>query len=146
MEYRIKVFVDTNVLVDYLLPDRLRHQQAVELFELILAVKIEAAFSTQSMLDAMYICRNQEKCPEEMLRRSLQCLLSCTNASYVHPSALGQALKDPSPDVEDSAHIAFAYDECCDVIITNDKNLLSREVPKPMLVMTPEAFVDKCRA
>lgn len=146
MESRIKVFVDTNVLVDYLLPARFHHRQAVELFELILAVKIEAAFSTQSMLDAAYICRNQKDCPENLMREILLGLLSCTNASYVHPSALGQALKDPDPDVEDSAHIAFAYDECCDVIITNDKKLLSREVPRPMLVMTPEDFVDKCRA
>lgn len=30
--------------------------------------------------------------------------------------------------------------------ITNDKAFLAREVPRPMQVMTPQDFVNRCRA
>lgn len=146
MENKIKVMVDTNVLLDYLIPSRKGHEAALALFELILAVKVEAAFSTQSVMDAVYVGRKEKEVPEKEIRSVLYHLLCRTNAGTIDTLSARQALLEEHPDVEDSAHIAFAYDECCDVIITGDSGLLAREVPRPMKVMTPEEFVDKCRA
>ena len=64
MENRIKAFIDTNILLDYMIPSREGHDVVVNLFSLILTAKIEAAFSTQSILDAVYIGRKLPDFPE----------------------------------------------------------------------------------
>ena len=140
-----KVFVDSNVLLDYMIPSRKGHDVVVNLFSLILTGKIEASFSTQTILDVVYIGRRQLDFPEGF-RETLIYLITRTNASYIDTWDVKSALKDPNPDIEDSAQISFAYSQCCDVIVTRDKKLLSREVPKPIRVMTPEDFVNNCRA
>lgn len=144
--FKTKAFIDTNILVDFVDPHRPGHQAAQDVFQLIFSNKVEAAVSTQSILDVVYIGRRSGVESGRKAKETLLHVLAHTNIQNIDSLQTSVALKDPDPDVEDSAHIAFAYDECCDVIITNDKKLLSREVPKPMLVMTPEAFVDKCRA
>ena len=96
---RTKVMVDTNVLVDYLIPTRECHAAALDLFSLIWAVRIEAAFSTQSMLDAAYVCRRQSASPG--FRHVLLELLHRTNASYIDTGDMSQALRDPNSDIED---------------------------------------------
>lgn len=144
--HRIKVFVDTNVLLDYLIPSRNFHRQAVDLFILILTTQIEASFSTQSMLDVVYIGCKYNDFPQESLRNTLAELLVRTNSGAIDPFDLKSALLDVDSDIEDSAQIAFAYNQCCDVIVTNDRKMLGRKVPAPMTIMTPEDFVGRCRS
>ena len=74
MENRIKAFIDTNILLDYMIPSREGHDVVVNLFSLILTAKIEAAFSTQSILDAVYIGRKLPDFPEAF-RETLGALL-----------------------------------------------------------------------
>ena len=145
MENRIKAFIDTNILLDYMIPSREGHDVVVNLFSLILTAKVEAAFSTQSILDAVYIGRKLPDFPEAF-RNTLIHLLNRTSSGYIDTFDVKSALEDSNPDIEDSAQISFAYSQCCDVIVTKDKKLLSREVPSPMRVMTPEDFVNACRA
>jgi len=142
---RVKVFVDTNVLVDYVLPERPRHEQAKVLFGLILKAQTEAGISTQSILDAAYIARKSPGFSRNSFRATVQEIMLRTNVESIHYYDLKDALKDSHDDLEDNAQIAFAYSQACDVLVTNDQQLLSREVPKPMKVMTPEAFVNCCR-
>ena len=144
--YRIKVFVDTNVLLDFVDPDREKHRIAREVFHLIYSNKVEAAVSTQSILDVVYLGRKTNSVSHKELRDAMLFLLTHTNSGYLDTFDLSTALKDPHTDIEDNAQISFAYNQCCDFIITNDKKMLSREVPKPMQVMTPEEFVNNCRA
>ena len=73
-------------------------------------------------------------------------LMDHVNVSYVDSFDVKTGLRDACPDIEDSAQISLAYSQCCDIIVTADKELLSREVPRPMKVMTPEEFVNNCRA
>ena len=140
-----KVFIDTNILLDYLIPARVNHEAVLNLFSLILSGEIEASFSTQSMLDAVYV-GNKHPGFIKNYRETLIALINRTNASYIDTWDMNTALMDPDPGIEDSAQISFAFNQCCDFIITNDKKMLSREVPKPMKVITPEEFVNNCRA
>ena len=146
MENRIKAFIDTNILLDYFQQDREGHVIATELFNLVYHGQVEAAINTQSVLDAAYVCRKHPSYIASLFRESARYMLDRTNASYIDPFDVKSALDNPNSDIEDSAQISFAYSQCCDVIVTKDKNLLSREVPSPMLVMTPEDFVNACRA
>lgn len=143
---KIKVFVDTNVLLDFIIPSRPGHSAATDLFTLILASKIETAFSIQSFLDASYICRRYDGFSEAAFRKTLSELLIRTNVANIDTFDLSTAIKDSNEDMEDNAQIAFAYNQCCDIFLTGDKGLFSRKLPSPMRVMTVEEFVGNCRA
>ena len=146
MENRIKAFIDTNVLLDFFQKERARHTIATELFNLVYQGQIEAAISTQSILDAAYVCRRHPAYVASFFRESARYMMDRVNSGYIDPSDVKSALEDSNPDIEDSAQISFAYSQCCDVIVTSDKKLFAREVPSPMQVMTPEDFVDHFRA
>lgn len=144
--FKTKVFIDTNVLVDFVDQDREKHRIARDVFHMIYSNVVEAAVSTQSILDVAYLCRKSESVSIKDLRNAMLFLLNHTNSGYLDTFDLSEALKNPHADIEDSAQISFAYNQCCDIILTNDKKMLSREVPSPMKVMTPEEFVNSCRA
>ena len=69
------------------------------------------------------------------------------SASSGPPSSFAEVelLQEPDSDLEDNAQLAFALDQCCDVVLTHDRDLLTRSVPAPLLLLTPEAFLEKCR-
>lgn len=141
-----KVFVDTNILIDYFLPSRQYHQEAQELFGLLLTSKVEAAISVQSILDAAYVLRKSKELTGADFRQLTGALINRINTDSISTFNLREALQDEHPDLEDNAQIAFAYDQCCDVLLTNDRDLLSREAPSPMKIMTPEEFLSHCWA
>ena len=141
-----KAFIDTNILVDFILPERPKHAVARDVFNLIYSHYVEASISTQSILDAAYICRRSLNFNPDSFREAIMYLIDHTNVGYVDSFDMKTGLRDACPDIEDSAQISFAYSQCCDIIVTADKELLSREVPRPMKVMTPEEFVNNCRA
>ena len=136
--------MDTNVLIDYILPSRQYHKEALALFALVLNNKVEAAISVQSILDAAYVLRKE--LTGMNFRQLTDALINRINTDSISTFNLREALQDEHPDLEDNAQIAFAYDQCCDVLLTNDRDLLSREAPSPMKIMTPEEFLSHCRA
>lgn len=142
----MKVFVDTNVLIDFLKPSRDGHALALDCFHVLLDGKVDAAISTQSMLDAAYVCSKEKDFDGSHFRETVEMLTSRTNVNAIDFFNIRTALRDPNPDIEDSAQIAFAYENVCDYIITNDAKLLSRPLPEPLKAMTPEEFINCCRA
>jgi len=143
--FRLKVFVDTNVLLDYLVASREMHASATDLFSIILSSSIEAAFSTQSMLDISYIGKKYKGFNLDIFRKAMNELLARTNVSSIDCFDMRLALQDPEIDLEDNAQIAFAHAQKCDIIVTNDRKLLSRALPAPMIAMTTEDFLSHCR-
>lgn len=141
-----KIFVDTNILVDFFLPERPKHAISRDVFHLIFSHYVEAAISTQSILDAVYICEKSSNFNPESFRETMLYIVEHTNISYLDFFDVKTGLMDACSDIEDSAQISFAYNQCCDFIVTADKEMLRREVPRPMKVMTPEEFVNHCRA
>ena len=142
----VKVFIDTNVLIDLLVPSRKGYNCATELFTLVFDSNIEAAISTQSILDAIYAGQKYPEVDMASLRTKLENLTLKTNIGQVNSFDVRSALRNPNPDIEDSAHISFAYDQVCDFFITNDQKLLNRKLPSPLKAMTPEQFVNCCKA
>ena len=143
--FKLKVFVDTNVLLDYLVASREMHASATDLFSIILSSSIEAAFSTQSMLDISYIGKKYNGFNLDLFRKAMNELLARTNVSSIDSFDMRLALQDPEIDLEDNAQIAFAHAQKCDIIVTNDRKLLSRALPAPMVAMTTEDFLSHCR-
>ena len=142
----VKAFIDTNILLDFLLPGREKHADARAIFNLIEEHRIEALMTTQSLLDAAFIGRNGNPGFLPVFRNTMLHFLQRTNVTAIDTFQLEDALRDPSPDLEDSAQISCALGECCDIFLTNDRGILSRTFPSPMQAMTAGDLLDRCRA
>lgn len=140
----VKVFVDTNVLVDFLVSSRAGHKSSLALFNLILSHKIEGVISVQSIIDAAYICRRSPSYDDAVFRSAIDMLISRMNVDSISTFDVRDAIGNQDLDIEDSSHISFAYDQVCDYIVTNDNHFLSRDLPVPIVAITTEEFVSKC--
>ena len=141
----VKVLIDTNVLVDFVTPTRKNHIAARELFQMVLTNQLEGVISTQSILDAAYICRKEPTYNEKDFRRTIAMLLNRVNSEAIDPFIIRSAINNPDSDIEDNAMVSFAYDQVCNYIITNDKQLLSRPLPYPLMSLNTVDFVEMCK-
>ena len=140
----IKAFIDTNILIDFLNQGREDHTTAVHILDLICKHKIEGLITTQSIIDAAFVCRRCEGYDEDVFRATILRLLGKINLGYLNYFHIKTALADNNKDLEDNAQIANAEDESCDVFLTHDKKLLSRPKRKYMQIMTPKEFLSRC--
>lgn len=141
----VKVFIDTNILIDFFLPERKDYEIAAEVFTMILDGSFEAAISTQSILDTIYVCQKSKNADMVSMRSKMSSLTLRTNIGQIDSFEIRDALENQNPDIEDNAQISFAYDQVCDIFLTNDRKILSRKLPEPMIAMTPSDFVDRCK-
>lgn len=144
MSRRIKVYLDTNVLLDVLSKEKRPGSEASDIiFQAIRSGIFEGELCTQSFLDASYIiCRgkNSPQLTEKMLR-----LMDYINIDAIDSFQIRQALVNSKGDFEDDAQYACAYDGGCDVIITNDQDFIKKYEgeDQPIQFFTPEEFVTK---
>lgn len=141
---RIKVFLDTNVLLDVLAEDD-RPQKAASLaiFHAIRSSRIEAVLTTQSIIDASYILHKQNK-DADYYGRVLR-MYQFINIDYLNSFDVRDACLHPTGDFEDDALYARAVDTCCDVFVTNDRKLRERRSSNEdqILFLSPEEFINK---
>jgi len=139
-QMRDKVFLDTNVVLDLLLPERNSYYVSA-ILTAIKQHRLEGQMSTQSILDAKYASRKQQVSQEDFAA-FYQDLRRYINFGSVDPQDVDWAFEHYSGDLEDDAQYASAYDACCDFFITRDRKLQERNTPMcPMTVITPEEFV-----
>ncbi len=141
---RIKVFLDTNVLLDMLVTSRDPQKNAQSIITAVKKCLLDAQVSTQSIIDVCYSARRQ-KLEDSIFMSFLKDIRRYVNISPIYATDLDWAMENYSGDFEDDAQYACAYDGCCDFFITNDKELLKRNGTSPMVVMSPGDFVAKMR-
>lgn len=140
----MKAFLDTNILLDILIPERPAHEESLLVLRLAKERKLELQVSTQSLTDTEYIlARDRNSFPvfTEMVRWMLNHAIVDGPDSF----HLRDALEGYTGDFEDDLHYAFAWDHACDVILTNDHGFIRRKNSGAILMMTPEEFVGKMR-
>ena len=140
----MKIFLETNILLDLLVAARPSADASATVMDEIVKSRIDIYVTTQSIVDIYYIARSYSVSKAEIDNLSLW-LLNHTNVRSLDLFDLKLALEDPHPDFEDNAQIARAEDQRCDVFLTSDKKILSRDIDS-MLVMTPEQFVERMRS
>ena len=145
MNQKPKVFIDTNILLDVMLPREPGCYSASELLNASRAGIIQAIVSTQSILDAAYTVKKSG-----MDFFSFKNLWSCIRESLLIEAIdwidLAWAMEHYTGDFEDDAQFASAYNSCCDYFITRDKKLLKMNGDEyPICVMTAEDFVAKMK-
>lgn len=139
-----KAFLDTNLIIDFLDDTREGHASASQILELIIKHKIEGLITTQTIIDAAYVCRKYSTYDDKLFRETIQNLLFKINLGYLDYFNIKTAFRDTNKDIDDNAMIAHAEDACCDVFLTQDKKLLSRPKRPVMLIMTPQDFLSRC--
>ena len=137
----MRAFLDTNILMDILVQERKSAAASTMIFEQVKNGKLEAFASTQSITDMYYIA-SQFNVTKMDTDRFTQWMLAYVNVRPVYESCIRSALKMENVDFEDNALLASAELEQCDVFVTNDKKILSRDNLGQLKALKPERFVE----
>lgn len=134
----MRVFVDTNVLVDLLDNSRECFIQSATIFEAAKEGYLDVCISSQSVTDCAYIARKK---PQGIFKNAICRILPFVDVLPIKKEHLSMAVSSACPDFEDAAQIACAEDSLCEVIVTSN---IAHFSPYTILtVLSPKEFVKK---
>ena len=132
-----KLFLDTNVLLDTVLPDRPSQDASRRVLALCGREGYRVMVSSLSLVNLAYVLRKnqgQERAAVVVARLFRECgVLSLSDMNVYN------ALRSACPDFEDAMQISCADLGDCDCIITNNTKHFRGFAPMP--VFTPEEFL-----
>ncbi len=139
----MKLFLDTNVLLDTMLPSRSHQEPTFTLLNMPFIHRWDCriCISILTLANTAYIARKIVGIDEVKMR--LKTIIDSYHISPMGDQCLYTALRSSSPDFEDALQIAAAENDACDVIITHDKKHFTGHTCLP--VYTPEEFLARCR-
>ena len=115
----IKALLDTNVLIDYIVPYRPGSECARRIIEAAGSSRFEAIVSAGSLKDVYYLVRKHAS--DEVARACLSALMDLAEVAAVDRTACALALKSSEPDFEDGIVRVLAETGGADFIVTRDK-------------------------
>jgi predicted nucleic acid-binding protein len=136
-----KIFLDTNIIIDYLIENRPEHKSAVELFEKIIeeetyAYTSETVINTSSYLLAKYIQAKKLKTILDEMLHFVHILQSNNNTFH-------RAYLLENNDLEDSVLYQIALENEIDYFVTSDVGLSKKLHSKKLPVINAEYFLKK---
>lgn len=132
----MRVFLDTNIIIDLLDNSRKGCMSAALIFEAAKEGFLDVCVSAQSITDCAYIARKK---PLVVFRSAISRILPFVDVLPLTKDHLAKASSASCPDFEEAALIACAEENLCDVIITsNTKHFKDFTFIK---VHTPKEFV-----
>lgn len=136
----MKVFVDTNVVVDFLGKRDPYFNDAAIIFEMGKQRKIDVIVSSLTIVNCAYILRKQFS--NEVTLAKIGDFCQMLELSSIDRSVILNALSLQPSDFEDAIQYVSAKSFAPDIIITRDKKGFE-EYDLP--VMTPVEFVIECQ-
>ena len=118
----MKIIVDTNVILDFLLSREPHAADARDLFKMISQEKVEAFITASSITDIYYIIA--KRLGDATARESIRHLLNILGIIAVDGNDCSDALDLPIADFEDALVTACANREDVNYIVSNDKEFL----------------------
>lgn len=138
---KLKVFLDTNVLLDALLDNRPGAVFSLAVLTMVKNNMLEAEVTTQSIVDAEYISHHYGT-PRERFTAFIKEISRYVNMDYIDATNIRWALEHSGGDFEDDAQYSSAFSWVCDYYLTWDKEMLKRtEFGNVLTVMTPKDFM-----
>ncbi len=134
----MKVFLDTNVIIDYFDRAREHYLPTTILFDLAMKGKLELVVCAQSFITAFYLLGKYY--PKDELYANMCSLYKLCSVSPVEASLIEQALTLESIDFEDTVQYLSATTATADIILTRDKHGFN---DFPIEHITVEQFLDK---
>ncbi len=114
----MKVLLDTNIVLDYILERQDFVENARQIFRLAYDKKIEAYFSANTITDIFYIVRKYK--PKDEVLCFLQNLLSFVDVANVNKTVILKALNSNFPDFEDAVQNFSAINSDIKIIVTRN--------------------------
>ena len=109
---RIKVLLDTNILIDILCGyDRLSAPASAIIIQAIRDGRLEGVLTTQSIVDASYILSRMPDFSSGLFREKILHIMSFINVEALHCLDVRDAVLQPGRDFEDDVHYAHAMAE-----------------------------------
>jgi len=118
----MKIIVDTNVILDFLLSREPHMADARNLFKMISQEKVEAFISASSITDIYYIIA--KRLGDATARESIRHLLNILGIIAVDGNGCSDALDLPIADFENALVTVCANREDVNYIVSNDKEFL----------------------
>ena len=138
---RVKVFLDTNILIDMLSSQRRPFSDASDrIFQAIRDGRLEGVISIQSIVDASYILQ-RDNGSLQLFREKILQIQNYVNLEPLDYSDLHEALLSSQSDFEDELQYSHAYGIGCDYFITADRKLQNTHKNTGMQICTPEEFI-----
>ena len=132
----MRLFLDTNILIDVVADRQPWVREALILFELAKQGKLTLVTTDYSFVTIAYVTRKLY--PEEELRRLLKGLMRYVDVVEVGKEIISAALDGGWRDMEDHVQSLVAKRESADVIITrNEKDFALSDVR----VLSPSGFL-----
>lgn len=136
---KMKVFLDTNVLIDYLNKREPFFTEASQVMDLCISKQVEGIVSSLSVINAAYIMRKAY--PKNSLLLKITWLAEKIEVCPINKEAIQRAADSRPFDFEDAVQYFSALQANADLIITRDtKGFADVDLP----VMTPAQFLSRC--
>lgn len=131
----MKIFVDTNVLLDTILPrkDRTFTENSALFLELRHTKEYELCVSTISLATIAFYLKEKQ----DSIKR-MKTLMKGITILDTLASDFSTALQSGQPDIEDAMQFSVAATNKCDLIATRDKTGFLKS---PIKFMTPEEIL-----
>ena len=133
----MKVFLDTNIIIDFFDNGREHYQSAAILFDLAKKGKLELIVCAQSFVNAYYVVGKYY--PKKDVIESMRELYKLCSVSPIDASIIEQALAQESIDFEDTVQYLSSATADADVIITRDQHGFN---DFPIQHISAEQFLD----
>lgn len=133
----MKIFLDTNVILDVLNDSREHHVDSATILKLAKEGYEEVIVSSQSVLDTYYLFSVSQKRPLEEFKAFLGALLSTVKLASIGEENIREAIRSTNRDFEDAAQVACAVSCGCDCIISSDVKM---KRDSQVTVYTPKEF------
>ncbi len=135
----MRLFIDTNVMLDLIAHREPFYDDATMLFSLVDRGKVEACVAAISYSTCAYVLEN--KMSHEDLSLALRQFSSIVNVAAIDEKVVRKAIAEDCrfTDIEDAMQYYAAIQTGCDCIITrNKKDFTKSDIP----VMSPKEFLD----
>ena len=116
----MKLFLDTNVLIDFILEGPLFYQPAAMIVSLAAERKIDICVSALSVVTANFICIERCKMPLDVYRRKVDFLRNFIEVCSVDSSDINSSYEANWKDFEDGVQYFSAIRSGVDYLVTRN--------------------------
>ncbi len=135
----MKIFLDTNVLIDYLNNREPFFDKASQVIDLCISGQVESVVSSLSIINAAYVMRKAYSANSLLLK--IIWLTEKFEVCSVDKESIRKAAGSCPSDFEDAMQYFSALQANADLVITRDiKGFAGSVLP----VMTPTEFLARC--
>ncbi len=126
----MKVFIDANIFVDILHTDRTHHQSSIEAYRYLIKHEATILTSCDLMTTIYYLDAKRDKRQALFNIKKIAETLRIINFSNEELDEVCQLMIDDASfsDLEDTLQYLLAKKHGCDLILSNDKGFVSKEI------------------